>query len=175
VGQARGGGAGRPRGGRAGVVCLLGPAGGALDAASQIAREHQAGDRQEEVGGRPDLQEEVQDAGKPEAGRHGGWEHQEARLKVLPAEDGALPNGQYLHWAKARPTAQCWWCRCPTQTRDQFSRSVRGGRSSRGPCGGRYTRRQGEGSGSGRRTSSSPIRGAVRRYWTSSQRRTWEE
>ena len=78
---------------------LLGPAGGALDAASQIAREHQSGDRREEVGGgttvggRPDLQKEVQDAGKPEAGRYGCWEHQETRLEVLPAEDGALPDG----------------------------------------------------------------------------------
>jgi len=45
------------------------------------------------VGGRADLQEEVQDAEKPEAGRHGCWQQQEASLKVLPAEDGALSHG----------------------------------------------------------------------------------
>ena len=28
--------------------------------------------------------------------------------------------GQYLHWARVRPTAQCWWCQCPSQTRDHL-------------------------------------------------------
>jgi len=49
--------------------------------------------RGKEVGWAPDLQEEVQDAGKPEAREHCCWKHQEARLAVLPAEDGALPYG----------------------------------------------------------------------------------
>jgi len=40
---------------------------------------------------RPDLQNEVQDAEEPEAGRRGCWEHQEARPTVLLGEDGALP------------------------------------------------------------------------------------
>jgi len=44
------------------------------------------------VGGRPDLQEEIHDAGESETGRHGCWKHQEACLEVLPAEDGALPH-----------------------------------------------------------------------------------
>jgi len=35
---------------------------------------------------------------------------------------GHARTGQYLHWAKARPTAQCWWCRCPPQTRDHLFR-----------------------------------------------------
>jgi len=80
---------------RRGRLDLLGPAGG--DTAPQIPCQHQEGDLGEEVDGgstvgrRPDLQKEVQDAEKPEAGRHGCWEHQEACLKVLPAEDGALP------------------------------------------------------------------------------------
>ena len=43
------------------------------------------------MGGRPDLQEEIQDAEKPEAGRYDCWEHQEAHLGVLPTEDGSLP------------------------------------------------------------------------------------
>jgi len=29
-------------------------------------------------------------------------------------------TGQYLHWTKNRPTAQCWWCRYRTQTRDHL-------------------------------------------------------
>jgi len=29
-------------------------------------------------------------------------------------------TGQYLQWMKACRTAQCWWCRCPTQTRDHL-------------------------------------------------------
>ena len=29
-------------------------------------------------------------------------------------------TGQYLHWAKVRPDAQCWWCKCPSQTRDHI-------------------------------------------------------
>jgi len=41
------------------------------------------------MGGWPDLQEETQDAEKPEARPHGGWEHQQARHVVLPDEDGA--------------------------------------------------------------------------------------
>jgi len=44
------------------------------------------------VGWRPDLQDEVPDAGEPEAGRHGSWEHQEASLAVLPDQDGTLPD-----------------------------------------------------------------------------------
>ena len=27
---------------------------------------------------------------------------------------------QYLHWAKVHPNAQCWWCKCPSQTRDRL-------------------------------------------------------
>jgi len=33
---------------------------------------------------------------------------------------GHCRTGQYLHWTKARSTAQCWWCRCPTQRRDHL-------------------------------------------------------
>jgi len=44
------------------------------------------------VGWGSDLQGEIQDAGKPEAGRHGGWGRKEACLAVLPGEDGALPH-----------------------------------------------------------------------------------
>jgi len=30
---------------------------------------------------------------------------------------GHCLTGEYLHWTKSRPTPQCWWCRCPRQTR----------------------------------------------------------
>ena len=33
---------------------------------------------------------------------------------------GHCRTGQNLHWAKVRPTAQCWWYRCPSQTRDHL-------------------------------------------------------
>jgi len=76
---------------------LLGPTGGTRDAAPKISCASQAGDLREEVGGgpamgwTPDLQEEILDAEKPEARRHGGREHQEAFLAVLPGEDWELP------------------------------------------------------------------------------------
>ena len=44
------------------------------------------------MGGRPDLQEEVPDAGEPATRWHCSQEHQEARLAVLPDQDGALPD-----------------------------------------------------------------------------------
>jgi len=33
---------------------------------------------------------------------------------------GHCPTGQYLRRTKNRPTAQCWWCRCQTQTREHL-------------------------------------------------------
>jgi len=33
---------------------------------------------------------------------------------------GHARTGQYLYWAKVRPDAQCWWCKCPSQTRDHL-------------------------------------------------------
>jgi len=33
---------------------------------------------------------------------------------------GHCLTGEYLHWSKSRPTPQCWWCRCPKQTRDHL-------------------------------------------------------
>jgi len=40
--------------------------------------------------------------------------------RVYQLKTGHCRTGQYLHWAKARPTAQCWWCQCPAQTRDHL-------------------------------------------------------
>jgi len=73
---------------------LLRSDGSAGDASPTIP----VGDPGEEVGGgapapwRPDLQDEVSDAKKPKAGRHGSWGHQEASLAILPDQDGALPD-----------------------------------------------------------------------------------
>jgi len=33
---------------------------------------------------------------------------------------GHARTGEYLHWAKSRPTAQCWWCPHPRQTREHL-------------------------------------------------------
>jgi Zn finger protein HypA/HybF involved in hydrogenase expression len=33
---------------------------------------------------------------------------------------GHCLTGQYLHWTKNRPSAQCWWCRYRTQTRNHL-------------------------------------------------------
>jgi len=33
---------------------------------------------------------------------------------------GHARTGQYLHWTRARPSAECWWCQCPAQTRDHL-------------------------------------------------------
>ena len=82
VGEDRGRGSGHPRG-RMAALQLRRPDGGTGEAPPTLPRKPQAGDVREEVGGsapvgwRPDLQEEIKDAEKPEARRHGSWEHQE--------------------------------------------------------------------------------------------------
>jgi len=32
---------------------------------------------------------------------------------------GHCLTGQYLEWTENRTSAQCWWCRCKEQTREQ--------------------------------------------------------
>jgi len=96
MGEDCGGSARHPRGG---MAKLLGPDGGSPHATPAVPRKPQAGDFGEKVGGssamgwRPDLQEEIQNAEKPQAGRRGRWEYQEACFKVLSAEGRARP-----HW-----------------------------------------------------------------------------
>jgi len=81
-----------------GMVVVLGPNRGTPSATPTVAGQPQAGDLGEEVGGSTavgwgkGLQDEVQDAEKPEAGWHSCWELQEACLAVLPDEDGALSH-----------------------------------------------------------------------------------
>jgi len=70
MGQARGRGAKRPRGG---IAELPGPGRGTCSASPKISRASEAEDLREEVdrgttiGGRSDLQEEIRDAGEPES------------------------------------------------------------------------------------------------------------
>jgi len=98
------------------MAVLFGPDWGACNATPQIPGSSEARDYGEELrggpamGGRPDIQEEVQGAEDTEARRHGGWEFHEGCLEVLPRKDRSLPSGQYHQWAKSRPTARCWWC-----------------------------------------------------------------
>jgi len=105
---------------------FLGQDGSADDASPTFPRQPQAGDLREEVGRSapvgwgPDLQEEVPHAGEPEAGQRGGQQNQEARLSVLPAQDGALPDWavSQLDEEPIHPTMLV--CRSRTQTRDHL-------------------------------------------------------
>ena len=40
--------------------------------------------------------------------------------RVYQLKTGHARTGQYLHWTRSRPSAECWWCQCPTQTRDHL-------------------------------------------------------
>ena len=72
------------------------------------------------VGWRPDLQDEIPDAEKPEAGKNGSLGHQEASLAVLPDQDGALSVRALpqLDDEPAHPAS--WWRRYPNQTREHL-------------------------------------------------------
>ena len=111
------------------MVDLLAPAEGALDAAPQVSRQHQAGGRREEVGraaearkwagGRTSKKKyTMPESQRPDGTVAGSTKRLAWRFYQL--KTGHYRTGQYLHWAKVRPTAQCWWCRCPTQTRDHL-------------------------------------------------------
>jgi len=102
---------------------ILGPGGGARDAAPQIPRTPQARDLRE-VGKSPSL------AGPPGRGtyRMPSRQKPDGTVRIAPRglprfcqlKPGRCLTGQYLYWTKNLPTAQCWWCRYHTQTRDQF-------------------------------------------------------
>jgi len=57
---------------------------------------------------------------KPERTVAGSTKKLASRFYQL--KTGHCRSGQYLYWAKTRPTAECWWCRCPSQTRDHLFR-----------------------------------------------------
>jgi len=96
MGKDRGRGAGYPQGRVAELPSVNGGAGGAP---AMVPCQRQAGDLRAEVGRGtpvgwgPNLQKEVLHAKQPKAQWCGSQKLQEDRLAVLPAEDGALPNG----------------------------------------------------------------------------------
>jgi len=55
---------------------------------------------------------------KPEGAVAGSTKRLASRYYQL--KTGHACTGQYLHWAKVRPDAQCWWCKCPSQMRDHL-------------------------------------------------------
>jgi len=55
---------------------------------------------------------------KPDGAVAGSTKRLASRYYQL--KTGHARTGQYLHWAKVRPDAQCWWCKCPSQTRDHL-------------------------------------------------------
>jgi len=111
---------------------LLGLDEGARDAAPTIARKPQARDFGEEVGGsaamgwRPDLQDEIQNAEKPQAGRHGGWKYQETCFKILPAESVALPHRTVLALGEGSPYCPALVVPVPLANERPPSQSVSG-------------------------------------------------
>jgi len=74
------------------------------------------------MGWRPDLQAEVQNTEKPAARQTSTAPGSAKRLasRFYQLETGHSLTRQCLQWTKNWPTAQCWWCRCPTQTRDHL-------------------------------------------------------
>ena len=80
------------------MAALIRSDGSAGDAHPATPRQPQAGhlgvevDGSAPVGCSPDLQNDVSDAEMPEAGRHASCELQEACHKVLPPQNGALPD-----------------------------------------------------------------------------------
>ena len=55
---------------------------------------------------------------KPDGAVAGSTKRLASRFYQL--KTGHARTVQYLHWAKVRPEAQCWWCKCPSQTRDHL-------------------------------------------------------
>ena len=55
---------------------------------------------------------------KPDGTVAGSAKRLAARFYQL--KTGHARTGEYLHWTKARPTAQCWWCPHPKQTREHL-------------------------------------------------------
>jgi len=65
--------------------------------------------------------------------------------KFYQLKAGHCLTGQYLHWTKNRPTAQCWWCRCRAQTQDYPFKVCPAWKAQRGSCGrGAGGKREGE-------------------------------
>jgi len=48
------------------------------------------------------------------------WSSKRLASRFYQMKTGHCLTGRYLEWTKNRPTAQCRWCQCPTQTRDHL-------------------------------------------------------
>jgi len=72
------------------------------------------------MGWRPDLQEEIQNAGKHKPDSAVAESTKRLASRHYQLKTGHVRTGQYLHWAKARPTAQCWWRQCPSRAGDHL-------------------------------------------------------
>jgi len=144
MGQARGGGARRPRGG---MAELHGPTGGTRDAAPQIPRTPRAGGLWEEVGG-----SEPMDGGWSSRKKYRMPSRQKpditVRLAVLLAEDRSLPYRAVPALDEESAPIQCWRCRYRMQTRHHLFKVCS--------------------------ETSLTTGGAARRYWTSSPPRIWK-
>jgi len=71
------------------------------------------------AGGRTSKQKyRLPETHKPDTTVAGSTKRLASRYYQLKA--GHCRTGQYLHWAKKRPDPQCWWCQCPSQTRDHL-------------------------------------------------------
>jgi len=64
------------------------------------------------------LQEEIQNAGKPQASGTIAESTKWLASRYYQLKTGHACTGQYLDWAKFGLTTQCWWCQYPSQTRD---------------------------------------------------------
>jgi len=84
---------------------------------------------------------------------------------------GHTRTGQYLHWAKMRPTAQRWWCQYPSQTRDHLFKVCPEWKMQQKIL---WAEVQKETGRCGRSGIYTPIGDADRRCWTSSPQRMWE-
>jgi len=72
------------------------------------------------VGRRSDLEDEVPHAEEPETDSAVAGSTKRLASRFYQLKTGHARTGQYLHWAKVLPEAQCWWCKCPSQTRDHL-------------------------------------------------------
>jgi len=95
---------------------------------SQIPRKHQVGDRQKEVGearkwtgGRTSKRKyKMPDSLRPNSMVAGSTKSLAVRFYQLKM--GHTHTGKYLHWTRARPIAQCWWCPHPKQPREHLQK-----------------------------------------------------
>jgi hypothetical protein len=79
------------------------------------------------VGGRTSKKKYKMSKGqRPDGTVAGSTKRLAARFHQLKM--GHTRTGEYLHWTKSRPPAQCWWCPHPRQTREHLLKGYPGWR-----------------------------------------------